>query len=61
MEGGVEEAPMTFLKIRKKYPDLGKKGLDCVHLVTFFIQKNPKFFPVGPFFFVFDKMLIKVL
>ena len=49
--------PLSFLENQKRYPDFGKKGLDCVHLwVKFFIQnvvfsvsrrKNTKMFPCG--------------
>ena len=61
--------PCTFLKIKKKSTDFGKKGPDCVHLwVKFYIQnvvlrvskkRNSKKFPCGTFFscvFFFDKI-----
>ena len=61
-----------FLKIGKKYPNLGTKCPDCGHLwVKFLIQKtifksfqakNRDFSPVGPSFLVFvDECLSKCL
>ena len=62
---------------RKKFPDFGKEGPDCVHLwVKFFIQnavlkvkrKNPKMFPCRaslPLYFfnagIFSTLLFQVL
>ena len=69
---GVEgRLSLPFLKIEKKCPDFGKKGLDCVYLwVKFSTQnvvlrvskkKNSKVFScAASFSCVFDKMFIEV-
>ena len=60
--GGRGEASYALFKNRKKCPDFGKKGPDCVHLwVKFSIknvvlrnlgEKNPKCLPAGTLFLV---------
>ena len=68
---GKGRSPLPFFENRKKYPDFGKQGPDCVDLwVKFSIQnlvlrvfrrkKTPKCFPAEPFFLVFDEIFIEV-
>ena len=63
--------PLPFFENRKKCPDFGKKGHDCIHSwIKFSIQnvvlsvsrrKNSKVFPCGAFFSRhFDEMFIEV-
>ena len=63
---------LFFFENRKKCPDFGKKGPDCVHpWVKFYIQnvvlrvsrkKSLQLFPAGPFFLDFlTKCLSKCL
>ena len=70
--GGRGRPPLAFFENRKKCPDLGKKGPDCIDLwVKFSIQnvvlrisrtKNSKMLPCGTFFScVFGEMFIEVL
>ena len=62
MEGrGTPHLP--FFENRKKCPDFGRKGPDCIHLWANFStlnvflrvsrRKNSKVFPAGPFFLCF--------
>ena len=69
-EGGEGGPPLPFFENRKKCPDFGKKGPNCVHpwvessiqnvVLRVSRRKSSKILPCEAFFCVFDEKFIEV-
>ena len=67
---GGERPPLPFFENRKKCPDFGRKGPNCVHpwvessiqnvVLRVSRRKSSKMFPCGAFSYVFDEKFIEM-